>query len=248
MSGGGAQPPDLLDLLEASWPPAERRALGGWTLRRGGGGGSRVSSVRVAGEPDRPLDAALAAVVAQARGWGQPALVQIGPQDAALDHALDERGWTRRDPTRLLAAPATAVAAKGVGGRMVVRVRTPVALVENLWTEGGVDAARRACMARVTAQKETLLLREADRPAALVFVAAPGPVAMLHALHVAPRFRRRGVGAAATAAAAQVALEMGAETLALAVTEANAPARAFYAALGFRDAGGYHYRAAPEDS
>ena len=38
----------------------------------------------------------------------------------------------------------------------------------------------------------------------------------------------------------------GADRLALAVTEANASARALYAGLGFRKAGEYHYRRSPE--
>jgi ribosomal protein S18 acetylase RimI-like enzyme len=47
-------------------------------------------------------------------------------------------------------------------------------------------------------------------------------------------------------AAARFAAAHGADTLALAVAEANAPARALYRRLGMTEAGGYHYRIAPD--
>ncbi|NCO15796.1 MAG: hypothetical protein GW902_01020, partial [Alphaproteobacteria bacterium] len=56
------------------------------------------------------------------------------------------------------------------------------------------------------------------------------------------------VGAAATAAAALWAQGLGARTLALAVTLANAPARALYRRLGFAPVCGYHYRRAPQET
>jgi GNAT superfamily N-acetyltransferase len=244
-------PPEAAEILavrDATWAPLERRPLGGWVLRRGGGGGRRISSVWVRGAPDRALAAALDAVVAQARAWGQPPYFQIGEADAALDAALADRGWRLEVRTRQLRAPVAPLARRGAGGRMVVRLRGPLAAAERLWDEGGVGPAHRAAMARVTVPKETLLLREDDRPAALVFVATAGATAMLHALYVAPRFRRHGLGGAATAAAAAVAAEQGAEWITLAVEEANAPARALYAGLGFEDAGWYLYRRGPEPS
>ena len=69
---------------------------------------------------------------------------------------------------------------------------------------------------------------------------------MLHALEVAPFARRHGLGAAMTGAAAAWAAAEGAATLAVAVTRANAPARALYARLGLAEAAAYHYRIAPE--
>jgi hypothetical protein len=51
-----------------------------------------------------------------------------------------------------------------------------------------------------------------------------------------------------TRAAAAWATGRGVPTLALAVTEGNAPARALYAGLGMAEAARYHYRLAPEES
>lgn len=240
-------PAALLAALDATWAPAAREPLGGWIVRRGLGGGSRVSSVWPEGDPGMSLAAAIDAAAAIQRGWGQRPLFQIGPGDDALDAALAARGWEAFDACEMLAAPAAQVAAQGTGGLMAVRVRAPLAALDALWAEGGVGPARRAVMARTPAPKETFLLRAQDRPAAAVFVAAHGQVAMLHALHVAAPLRRAGVGAAATAAAARWAEAAGAATLALAVTLANAPARALYRRLGFAPVCGYHYRRAPEE-
>ena len=66
---------------------------------------------------------------------------------------------------------------------------------------------------------------------------------MLHALEVAPDQRRRGLGQVLMRAAAAWARGAGATDLGLAVTAANAPARALYRSLGFVDVDGYHYRA-----
>jgi N-acetylglutamate synthase len=98
---------------------------------------------------------------------------------------------------------------------------------------------------RAPEPRRWLLGRLADRPAGCAFVACHGPVAMLHALQVAPDRRRRGLGGRLTRAAAAWAAEQGAGTLALAVEAANAPALALYSRVGMRRAGGYHYRAAP---
>jgi GNAT superfamily N-acetyltransferase len=113
-----------------------------------------------------------------------------------------------------------------------------------IWRAGGIGPERLAVMLRVAGPRAFLLGRSADRPAASAFVAAFGEVGMLHALEVAPFARRRGVGTALFRAAAAWALAEGAQSLALAVTRANAPARALYEGHGMAEVGGYHYRIA----
>jgi ribosomal protein S18 acetylase RimI-like enzyme len=70
---------------------------------------------------------------------------------------------------------------------------------------------------------------------------------MLHAVEVTEALRRRGAARNLTRAAAEWAGKHGADWLVLAVTEANAPARALYDGLGMAPAGGYHYRALQEE-
>ena len=91
----------------ATWPAAETRRLGPWTLRRGDGGGNRVSAATLDGPPADP-----AAAEAVMRGWGQPPLFMIRPGEDALDACLAARGYLERDPTLIAAAPAAALAAR----------------------------------------------------------------------------------------------------------------------------------------
>jgi ribosomal protein S18 acetylase RimI-like enzyme len=56
--------------------------------------------------------------------------------------------------------------------------------------------------------------------------------------------RRQGLGAAITSAACLAAAERGFSRVFLQVEEGNAPARALYKRLGFRDSHRYHYRVA----
>lgn len=238
----------LFDALDATWPPAETRALGGWALRRGEGGGQRVSSVRALGDPGMGLDDAVAAAEAAMRAWGQQPLFQIEPKDAALDAMLAARGYGVRSPCPFMASPCDALAALGWGRRMVVRVRAPLAALDEMWSAGGIGPARRAVMARAAGPKETLVLREDDRVAAAAFVGAHRGVGVMHALHVAPAFRKRGLGRAMVAACAAFAAENGAATLAFPVEADNAGALALYRGLGMIEVSRYHYRAAPEEA
>ena len=104
-------------------------------------------------------------------------------------------------------------------------------------------------MTRVQGPCMILLARAGERPAGVAFVAVAnkdgdGDIAMIHAIEVVPEHRRKGGGALLIRGAASFAAEQGAAWLALAVTEANAPARALYARLGIARVGGYHYRIA----
>lgn len=226
----------LFAAIDATWPAAEVVRLGPWTLRRGAGGGNRVSAATLDGTGG-DIDAAEAAM----RAWGQAPLFMIRPGDEALDRALAARGYTLGDTVAMLGAPVEALAT-AEPDPMVPIGPVPLAIMADIWRQGGIGPARLAVMERVAGPRAFLLGRSGERPAGAGFVASAGGIAMLHALEVAPFARRQGVGAAITAAAARWALGAGADRLALAVTRANAPARALYARLGMTEAVGYHYR------
>jgi ribosomal protein S18 acetylase RimI-like enzyme len=177
--------------------------------------------------------------------WGQASLFMIRPGEADLDARLAELGYLRRDPTLILAAPSDSLAGPA-DPEATVRCTAPVARMAEIWRDGGIGPARFAVMDRVPGARVWLLGRHGDRPVACAFLAAHGSAAMLHALEVIPEARRRGVASRLTRAAARWAAERGGETLALAVTEANAAARALYAGMGMREVARYHYRAAPD--
>lgn len=233
--------PDFSGLMEATWPPAERLACGPFTLRRGLGGGSRVS----AATPDALCDAAdLAQAEAAMTALGQRPLFMIRPADAALDAALAARGYAVMDPVVLYAAQ---VADLGPPPDPMAAFPhwPPLQIARALWADGGIGPARIAVMERVDLPRTAILARSGDRPSGVAFVALSGPVAFLHALEVAPAIRRQGAARAIMRAAAHWAAEIGGEWLALAVTKANLPARSLYASLGMQAVGQYHYRILP---
>lgn len=231
--------------IEATWPPAESVPLGDWTIRRSRHGGRRNGSVKPQGSPGMALDEALKAVVGHYMFWEEPAYVQLPAAMTGLDADLAARGWTKEGDSHVLAADAEALAEHGVGGRMLVRVRAPLAAIEELWDAGGIGPARRAVMARAPQPREILMVRETDRVAGAAFIGLHGTIAVPHAIAVAPLYRRRGLGRALMIGAARWAREAGAKTIALSVDVTNEAALGLYESAGFVPVGRYHYRRAP---
>jgi GNAT superfamily N-acetyltransferase len=227
----------LMTAIDVTWPAAECRSLGPWTLRRGAGGGQRVSAASAEDETADPAPAAEAMLA-----WGQTPLFRVSEVQAALDERLAGAGYRRHDPVVLYAAPVARLADGRDETARVIRVRAPLAIVDEIWLRGGIGPGRRAVMDRAPEPKLTLMARAEDRPAGAAFIGLAREVAMLHAIEVVPAHRRLGAGETLIRGAASFAVEHGAEWLALAVTEANAPARALYAKLGMAVVGRYHYR------
>jgi GNAT superfamily N-acetyltransferase len=223
---------------EATWPAQRRLAVGGFTLREGGGGGRRVSSATCDGDwSDDQLDQAEAAMT----GLGQPLQFMIRPGDERLDAGLSQRGYSVVDPTVFYVAPIAAFA-PAPDPMTAFPHWPPLAITQTLWAEAGIGPARLAVMHRAPAPRAALLGRSGDRPAGVAFVALHDGTAMLHALAVPEPMRRAGVGRNLLRRAAVWAGENGANSLGLAVTATNEPARALYASLGMQAVGQYHYR------
>lgn len=230
--------PELAAALAATWPAAAVHQAGPWLLRNGAGGGKRVSAASVVAAWTVP-DIAVAETGMAA--LGQPALFMIGEDDAALDAVLAAKGYRMVDPVVIYAAPIAALTAT-LPALTCFPHWPPLAITRDLWVGGGIGSARLAVMARVAGPKAAILARRGDRVAAVTFVACDGAVAVIHALEVAPAMRRSGVGRTILHGAANWASGLGAETLALAVTAANTPARTLYTSLGMQGVGHYHYR------
>lgn len=229
----------LFSVLSTTWPPAEVRRVGPWTLRRGEGGGNRVSCATLDGEGGD-----VAAAEAVMRGWGQRPIFMIRPGDEAVDACLARRGYAIENCTLIVAAPAATVAPETPDERAIL-CDAPLARMREIWQAGGVGPARLAVMARACRPKAYLFGRIGDAPAACAFVACDGDVGMFHALEVAPPFRRRGPGTALTRAGAAWSLQQGATTYGLDVAEANMQARIAYGKLGMEEVAAYHYRVLP---
>lgn len=229
----------LARVFETSWPAAETRDSGAFRSGRGLGAGGRVSST-VALRPD--WDAAdIPAVEAAHRDWGQRPMFRVPQQDARLQDALAARGYVAETPTAIMRAECATLLAEPVPEMTTFTIWPPLAIQRDLWAAGNIGTARQAVMPRVLPAHTSVLGRLDDRAAGAAFVAADGPVAMIHAIEVAPQFRRRGLAGWMIRAAAAWATEQGAARLALAVSRANTGARATYDRLGFHEVGSYDY-------
>jgi ribosomal protein S18 acetylase RimI-like enzyme len=215
--------------------------VGPFLGRAGAGGGKRVSARICVGDW---TEADLARAEAGAEPGvmaGAGALILIRAGEAALDSALDRRGWRLVDPVIAYAAPVAGLLAD-LPPLAAFPHWPPLAVARAIWEEGGIGPERLAVMERVAGEKTAVLARLGDRPAGVAFAACQGPEAMLHALEVRPALRRQGVGETLLRAVAVWAAGQGAERLSLVVTAQNAGARALYARLGMQVVGHYHYR------
>lgn len=227
--------------LAATWPALETAEAGGFLLRRGAGGGRRVSAALL-----RSPDWSLAEAESLLADWNQPPCFQIWPGEDALDAALAGRGYALRDPTLILEAPGEMMAAEAFDERTIF-CAAPLACMEEIWRAAGIGPARLAVMTRAPGPKTFLLGRLGDRPEGCAFVALAGQVAFLHALEVRALARRHGLARQMTRAAAAWAGAKGATRLLLAVREGNTAAIALNRGLGFTEISRYHYREKPGD-
>jgi GNAT superfamily N-acetyltransferase len=229
---------DLYAVTEATWPPARRFDAGPWVIRDGQGGGSRVSSATAVGPVTGP-DIAL--MEARMAALDQPPLVMIREGEADLDAALEHAGYRIVDPVVLYAAPVASLAHPPPP--ISAYAHWPrLAAVEEIWARGGIGPARLAVMDRAGGPKAAVIARTEDTPAGAAYVAIHGRTAMIHAIEVAERHRRKGAARNMIGAASCWARDAGATMFSLVVTERNAGARALYASLGMRAVGNYHYR------
>ncbi|WP_103258956.1 GNAT family N-acetyltransferase [Tabrizicola aquatica] len=223
-------PEVLARVMEATWPPARVWRQGAFLCRDGAGGGKRVSAASCAGDwAEADLEAL------------DHDLVVIRPGEAALDQALEARGWRLVDPVVAYAAPVAALTGD-LPPLSAFAHWPPLEIARAIWAEGGIGPARVNVMARTAGPRAAILARHEDRPAGAAFVALDGDHAMVHAVEVRESVRRLGIGATLLRAAANWAASEGASHLSLVVTERNTAARALYSRLGMQVVGQYHYR------
>ena len=95
---------------DEAWPAPVRARLGDWILRAAENWTGRANSALAVGDPDRPLEAAIDAVVEWYRDRGQPPLITAPmPLAAPVNAALDDRGWTARPLVLVQTAPVPAL-------------------------------------------------------------------------------------------------------------------------------------------
>ena len=233
----------LYAVVEGTWPPSAKQALGPWAIRLDDSGSSRVSAATAeAAVTDADIPVAEEAM----REAGQLPLFMIRDGENALDAHLAARGYVIKDPVNLYAAPVVDVATKRPPPVTSFEVWPPLAAQVEIWADGGIGSGRIAVMDRARHPKTTLLGRVNDRPAGTVFVGIAADCAMIHALEIGAQHRRQGLAQHLTRAAAFWAQENGADYLTLVTTQANVGANALYTSLGMTLVGQYHYRTLQE--
>lgn len=233
---------DAFRLLDATWPAAERVEVGPFTLRRGEGGGKRVSAATASGAV---AEADIAAAEQAMDDRGQQAMFAVRADQTALDRMLVERAYLTLDPTRLCEVPSHDLARLDTPVDAGFPVWPPLQVQKAIWAAGGIGPARLAVMDRVAAAKTTILGRSRGDAAGTAFVAVHERIAVIHALDVLSHLRRRGVARNILVHAARWGRENGADRLVALSTKASTSAAELFEQLGFAGADAYHYRIRP---
>lgn len=227
----------LYDVCEGTWPPADSRTLGGWTIRNGAGGGKRVSAATGAGDIAQAEEAM--------RALGQTPLFMIRKGDETLDAELEAKGYALIDEVMLYTAPLALLTDVPIPRVTCFDIWEPLAIMSEIWAQGGVGPERLAVMARAD-RKTAFLSRWNEKPAGVAFAGIHDGVAMVHAVEVLPHQRKMGVAQWMMRAAAFWAQKHGASHISVLCVTENKPANALYTKLGFTPVGTYHYRQHPE--
>jgi len=180
----------ITQALDATWPAKATQSLGPWTIRDGDGGGQRVSSAIATGPV---TDADIPQAEDAMRALGQDPLFCLRDGDEALDALLDARGYRLHDPVVLYAIPCAGLTDEPLPPVAAFSIWPPLAIMRDLWREGGIGPARLRVMERANAPKTGILARNNDQPAGAAFAACDSEVAMIHAIDVvffAPQTRR----------------------------------------------------------
>ena len=231
--------PNWAAIVDGTWPAAGYQTLGPFQLRQGAGGGSRVSAASaLASATNAEIQLAEDAM----RAMGQKPIFCLRPGDDGLDHQLAERGYDVLDPVNIYQCPVHHLADIPIPRVTAFTIWEPLAIMVEIWAQGGIGAERLAVMERADGPKTGIFLRHSDQPAGTGFVAMHDGVAMMHALEILPLHRRQGLGQWAMRAAAIWAKRNGAQTLSVICTKANDGANGLYRKLGMEITGEYHYR------
>lgn len=233
----------LYAVAEATWPAFANSTVGPWILRDGRGGGKRVSAA-TAHAPTSAGD--LPAAEAAMRALGEVPCFMIRAGDGDLDTMLAQAGYAVIDPVNIYVGPLEALTGQLPPRTASFHIWPPMAIQREIWQAGGINPARIQVMERAGGPKTALFGRADNHAAAAGFAAMHGRIAMVHALAVLERHRRRGMARHLMTEAAFWAADQGAHHMSAICTRANQGANALYSSLGLSLVGQYHYRQHPD--
>ncbi|MER7458495.1 GNAT family N-acetyltransferase [Micromonospora sp. NPDC126480] len=237
---------------DEAWPAPTRARLGDWLLRSADGWTGRANSALPVGDPDRPLPAAIDAVVRWYADLGRPALVNTPlPLAAPVGAELDARGWTSRPTVLVQTVPLSAIppAPAGSAGAPPVELATapsPDWLAIAAGRKNGLPDAARHVLTAVD-QVRFAQVYAGDRLVAVGrgTVTGAGRWLGLSLIEVLPEARRQGLARRVIHALADWGAAAGATDAFLQVEQRNTGAVALYGALGFTTHHTYLTRVAP---
>lgn len=251
--------PDDIAKLELlgmrAWPPATMEQIHGWRLGFTGGVTRRANAVLPLAWPaESDPECALDDVERRYRRRELRPCFKMtrASEPAALEQALDARGYGREGASRVLVSTTDAVISGAVtsaaAGGTKVRYLTE-ASPEWLATSGSgtedpfLARVRQALFGRITAPHVFALAHSSGRPCGTALAVAEDGWAGVTAVHTLAAHRRQGIARDLVFGLARWARDLGQGSLYLQVEADNQAAVGLYEALGFRFAYGYHYRA-----
>ncbi len=240
MSWQAPTAPELMDVVNATWPAARQIRSGPFMLRDGQNGGKRASAATL--ERADFSDTDIKRAEQKMRALGQPSLFIIRSGDTGLDNRLKTLGYRDFDYVTIFTAPIGLLATSDNTNMIALPSPAPLAAMAEIWQAGGLGAARVDVMRRVKDPKIFYLGRLNELPAGAAFVAIHNNIAMIHALEVLNLARRQGLGLQLMIAAANWAQQHGAHSFGLVVVSKNTAACGLYRKLGMAETGNYHYR------
>jgi N-acetylglutamate synthase len=240
---------DLEHAAAPGWQAPDQDSLGDWLLRAAAGFTGRANSALAAGDPGVLTAHAIEVIRRWYRARGLPPMIAVPhpcgrPERNDLTGVLDELGWAvRDDPATVMTAATAAIARQTVAGPPVAIEKMPDDAWLTRYRYRGQELPPVAIRLLTSAPWQAFGSVRADgETIAVGRVAASGDWAGLTAIEVDPRHRRRGLGAAVTAALARHAAARGFPNLYLQVAHGNAGARSLYQRMGFAEHHDYHYR------
>lgn len=245
----------LEHVAAAGWRATEEEPLGDWLLRAAEGFTGRANSALAAGDPPMSLQEAVGHVTRWYQARGLPPMIAVPyplgrPDQSELDRMLASQGWAlRADAATVMTATAGEVAARYSPREVTVEFadKPDAAWLARYHYRGSgtLPPVAQRLLSSAPWQAFASVRDQNARTIAVGRVAGAGNWAGLTAIEVDQAQRRRGLGAAVTAALTAHAAARGYDAIYLQVTDDNAAARALYRQLGFTDHHGYHYRVAP---
>lgn len=233
--------------LNATAPP-QQRWLDGWLVRTSPGKAKRARCVNAVAAGRMPLRQKLGLAEQAFRDAELPLVVRITPftQPPELDEALAADGAVRFDETSVMVAELTAANTRLLPDASRITATDAQRYAEVVGALRGSTPVERAAHAERLAQSPVpyrgFVVADGSQVLGCGQYVREADLVGLYDIFTAPAARNRGVASALCSHLLGLAFAQGARTAYLQVEADNAPARAVYFRLGFRDAYTYHYR------